>query len=275
MTAAEPFNVHAALRRRFSQPEFAILFEVRNQTGFSRQIRTADALVMGMYPSRGNEIIGIEIKNSRRDWLQELKNHAKADEIFRFCDRWYLACADDMICQHGELPKPWGLLIPKGGNLYEDIPAPRLKPKPLTREFVASIMRNANRNCLDEKAIQAASSIAVENYRKRRDADEESSRARKERVHTELLEAVVAFEKASGLQLRDVWNAPKIGAIVRLIMEGGTKNMQRDLEHLHSTAERIAAVTKEILDKNPWLESGFTKSSPPSKTGKDATSSTG
>lgn len=83
-------EIHTALRARFALPEYALMFEVRSGTGHSSQVRYADAMALGLWPSRGLELTGFEIKVSRSDWLRELKEPQKADRIGRFCDRWYV-----------------------------------------------------------------------------------------------------------------------------------------------------------------------------------------
>lgn len=64
MTSADIIN---ALAARYTAPEFAFLTEVRNSVGFSSKVRTADAMAMSLYPSRGLYMIGFEVKVSRAD----------------------------------------------------------------------------------------------------------------------------------------------------------------------------------------------------------------
>lgn len=65
-------DIEKLLRNRYSPPEYAFLPQVRNQTGYSRQIRTADALVMSLYPSRGLYLSGFEIKINKSDLKNEI-----------------------------------------------------------------------------------------------------------------------------------------------------------------------------------------------------------
>jgi hypothetical protein len=50
-----------ALRTFYSQPEHVLIPQVRNGTGFT-STRTADAIAMVVWPSRGFALTGIEIK---------------------------------------------------------------------------------------------------------------------------------------------------------------------------------------------------------------------
>jgi hypothetical protein len=74
---------------------------------------------MSLWPSRGIELHGIEIKVSRNDWLKELGDPAKADEIARFCDRWWVAAGDESIHQWDSLEKrnPVSWYVYHGGSL--------------------------------------------------------------------------------------------------------------------------------------------------------------
>jgi hypothetical protein len=122
-------------------PAFAWLEEVRNQTGYARRERYADALVVSLWPSRGIWFAGIEVKVSRNDWLREIEKPAKSAEIQRFCDFWWVA-APAGIVKLEELPVTWGLYELEGKTVKATRAAPKLEPEPLTQAFVASVLRN-------------------------------------------------------------------------------------------------------------------------------------
>ena len=137
-------EIEIALRAKYAPPEYAIFFEVRNGTGFARKTeRYADAIAMNLYPSRGLEIIGFEIKASRADWLRELKNPDKAEEIGKFCDRWYVVVGDKVIVKPGELPAGWGLIVPRGNGLIVSTEAPAKHAKAVDKLMVAALLRAA------------------------------------------------------------------------------------------------------------------------------------
>ena len=137
-------EVMAALRLMYNAQAYALFREVGNSTGFKCQ-RHADALIMSLWPSRGMEIIGFEIKVSRTDWLKELAHPEKADPIAGYCDRWAIAVGDEEIVKVGELPPTWGLLVPSSsGGLRWKTPAPsNEQPKPIDRNFLAAVLRCA------------------------------------------------------------------------------------------------------------------------------------
>lgn len=137
-------GVFAALARRFCAPEWACFRGVADATGAGHR-RTVDALLMNMYPSRGLTIEGVEIKVSRGDWLRELKKPSKQETVFRYCDRFWLAVGDPAIVRDGELPATWGLLVPgRGGKMKIATRAPELSPEPITKPFMAAILRRAS-----------------------------------------------------------------------------------------------------------------------------------
>ena len=63
-------DIRAAMSKRWAAPEWAIMWEVAEGTG-ARGGRYADAVMMSLWPSRGLELHGVEIKISRADWKRE------------------------------------------------------------------------------------------------------------------------------------------------------------------------------------------------------------
>ena len=121
---------------RFEAPAWVVLPQVRSTTGYSRKERYADALAMSVWPSRGLELHGFEIKVNRADWRKEFRTPEKAEEIAQYCHKWWIVAANDTIVLEGELPPNWGLLIAsKNGKkfkrLKEVTPAKVLRPRPL------------------------------------------------------------------------------------------------------------------------------------------------
>jgi hypothetical protein len=135
-------HVRAALRVRYPAASYALMFEVGNGTGHNTS-RHADAVAMGLWPSRGLEVEGVEIKVSRQDWLNELKNPEKAEAVAKFCDRWWIAAPKGMV-KPDELPMTWGLLELDGDTLRQKVAAPKLDAVPLTRTFLAAMLRRAS-----------------------------------------------------------------------------------------------------------------------------------
>jgi hypothetical protein len=55
-------DIFASLKAVFPHPAHTLLSNVRNGTGFSRSPRTADAIVVSTFPSRGLWLAGVETK---------------------------------------------------------------------------------------------------------------------------------------------------------------------------------------------------------------------
>jgi len=240
-------DVYAALRDRFRDPEFALLFEVRNGTGYQRRERYADALAMSLWPSRGLELHGIEVKASRSDWLSEKANPEKSAEIQRFCNRWWLAVSDEKIVAPGELPPTWGLLVPRGSKLVAKVEAPQLTAEPITRAFLASVLRNAARKLTDSKEVDAIVERRVEDARKSFEESSQYERTRLKEEADDLRRKIIDFESAAGITIRG-WDRGKIGAAVKLVLSGGIESQRRELERMAEEASSIAQSIKTVLE---------------------------
>jgi hypothetical protein len=138
--------VMAALRKRFDGPAYALFENVSNGTG-SRATRWADAIAMSVWPSRGLDIHGIEIKVDRNDVLRELKNPHKAETVAKHCDFFWLAVGNAKIVGLDEVPQGWGLLVPFKNSMKAAKDAARIRPgetrSSVDRDFVASLLRRA------------------------------------------------------------------------------------------------------------------------------------
>jgi hypothetical protein len=132
----------ALLAERHQAPAWAFLRHVANGTG-RHQGRTADALAMSLWPSRGLELHGFEVKVYRSDWLRELKDPAKADEIASRCHRWWVVASSTDVVKLEELPARWGLMVADGKGLKVAREAPLVEPVPLDHVFLAAILRRA------------------------------------------------------------------------------------------------------------------------------------
>ena len=125
---------------RYPAPEWAFFPQARNSTGYVS--RTADAVAMNLWPSRGMELHGFEVKVDRGDWLKELKSPEKATKIQQYCDRWWIVAPKEIVGP-AELPSTWGLLLANSGHLRCQVEAPKLQAVELDRGFVAALLRNA------------------------------------------------------------------------------------------------------------------------------------
>lgn len=249
MNTAELKNLVA---KRFSAPEYGLLWEVGNSTGFGCN-RHCDGLAMSLWPSRGLHLIGLDLKVSRGDWIKELKNPAKAEAIYKFCDRWYLVAGDDSIVRDGELPASWGLLKPgKAGTLLDVVGATILKPKPPPRSFLAAIFRRATEQSLDTQVVKKAVAEARESLSKQMAADHARHTESEHKTARELQATIEAFQATSGINIRGDWQrwaggqAPDdVGRVVREVLNGHHYRDREDLERIGEIAARIVEMVKK------------------------------
>lgn len=226
----------AALRARFIAPEWALFFEVGDATG-ARQRRWADAVAMNMYPSRGLEIHGFELKASRSDWLRELKNPAKAESVSRFCDRWWIVAPPGVV-NDGELPPTWGMYEAKGWKLRQAVAAPKLEAQDVTRAFMAAMLRRASE--ADEGLVRAAVQVEVERMRQQDKAHIEREIAARTRRYERLRERISEIEQQCGVKLDDLTPSEEIGQAIRLVLSCGVLNTHRGVADLQRMAQTIA-----------------------------------
>lgn len=237
----------SALRKLYESREWAFLEQVRGGTG-AQGSRYADGLAVSLFPSRGIQIIGFEVKVSRSDWLAELKSPEKADEVFSFCDRWYLATVAGVV-REGELPQPWGLLLldAQTMNLSFDKEAPQLEPQPLRKSFVASICRNLANNRPGKEELTGAEregygrgyADAEKRFKKSKDVPIDDYHFKS------LKDSVDKFEMASGIKI-EIYNGQRLGESVKKVMDGENA--------LRSVLRQVPHIKRQISDLLKDLE---------------------
>jgi hypothetical protein len=242
-------GVYAALSELWPKNGYAILPEVGNATG-SNARRHADAVVMSLWPSRGLDIYGVEIKVSRSDWQSELKKPEKAHEIAQYCDGWYLAVSTASIVKDGELPSAWGLIVCDGGKAKIVKAAPKLEAKALTRGFVAAMLRRAADFTRPEEwvkeAVDKESRRQSDSWKKHYEAD-----AERHKEHArQLQETINNFETATGVRIGG-WDQNKAVANMRAVREflSTTENVTDQIRRAKAWASQIA-IAADTLEKS-------------------------
>lgn len=227
-----------ALSAMYKGSPWTFLPQVRSATGWHRQ-RTADAIAMSVWPSRGLHLYGFEVKVSRSDWLKELRTPEKADEICAFCDFWYVVVGDPWIVQEGELPPTWGLIVPASKDkLCVKKEAPKLQPKPIDAYLLASILRNVATSHVHRSDILTE----INEARKEGEARARGEIASIQHQLDYAQKAIDEFEKASGVRISS-WNANEVGAAVKLVMESDLAGLKR---HLESFAKRCGEMSGDL-----------------------------
>jgi len=250
-------EVYAALVKRFAPPAYAVLPGVANGTGGHKR-RTIDAIMMSLYPSRGLTVEAVEIKVSRGDYLRELKDPAKAEPIIKYCDRFWLAVGDAKIVRD-DLPQTWGLLVPHRGSLKIARQAPVLTPDPLSRAFVAAIMRRANEAVegdeIRNRIRREIEAEVEEQMTKLRDLAMTPTQERELLKLRETAEQVARFERLSGVRFNK-WETQAVehaAGIVSSISESGVKSIlsraRAQVTSAKAAGDRLVEACERALDE--------------------------
>jgi hypothetical protein len=219
---------------------YACLFEVANGTGH-KVTNFADVVVMSLWPSRGFEIVGYEIKVGRGDWLHELKQPDKAWPVMQFCDRWCLLSAPG-VAKMDEIPTTWGWQEFDGEKLRVRKASPVLEAKPLTRAFIGAMLRRPIRD------IEAMARTVAEKRKKQLDEEfDHRVQARVSRRQEELAQAAESIDKIkelTGIDLRS-WVPPaEVAAALKFALS--EKPFQR-YHGLNSAVSEVQGALNNLL----------------------------
>lgn len=237
-TAKTSAEVRALLRRKFPADQFAMLYEVRDAAGFGAT-RSADVFMIGLWPSRGCLIEGMEIKVSRSDWLQELKKPQKAEAFVPYCDKWWVVVGSKDIVKPAELPPNWGLMVAGGRGLSVVTDAPRLESKPLDKSLLAALLKRATSTTLTDPEVAAVIAAQVKVEKEKFTASQSYDLTHAKRQVTELQEAIKAFEEASGVRIEQ-YRAGQIGNAVKTVINMEHRSMITQAKSLRDYIRRLA-----------------------------------
>ena len=226
------FELFQALRPFYPAREYALLPQVADGTGAGTS-RHCDALALSLWPSRGLHLSGFEMKSYRGDWLRELKNPAKAEEIAKFCNYWWIVAGGPFV-KAEELPPTWGLMIwdDTKTRLTKIKAAPFREVERPDLPFLAATLRKA-------QDVMTPSTALAEAREEGRVAGQKQGEDRAKydlENYRKLKEQVKAFEKASGIEIGGWCNGKDIGEAVNQVLNG---TVMRERERLRATAEYL------------------------------------
>lgn len=230
--AVKTEEVRAALRKQMCAPEWAMFHEVSNGTGARGGAAYADVVAMSLYPSRGLEIHGMEIKVSRGDWQRERQRPKKAEIIAAYCDRWWLVTGPGVVHDVGEIPMGWGWKLFDGAKLLTKQQPAKLTPRPMDRDFLAALLRRASE--AGEGVIRQAVKAATEEESKRNEKRLEDAIRYSTQSHEGLKTIVAEFEAASGIELKRWGSNKEIGALAKAISVSGVASSYQGVDDLAS-----------------------------------------
>lgn len=247
------------LKLQYDSREWVLLPQVRAATGGYVE-RTADAIAMNCWRSRGLVLHGFEFKSRRSDWRRELAKPEKQEQgIYRYCDRWWIVSGHPDIIKAGEVPDTWGFARPDGDKLKIVRKAPKLKPVPMDRAFIASVLRNIrDKSGLPETILRKKYAEGFEEGRKQALGMRQLEAERWKREHEQLKSLVAEFERTSGIRINR-WTMGDVGELVQLlrsfrptrILQQAKKLWDRELATAQRQVESLekALVEAEALEK--------------------------
>ncbi|MEN0088212.1 MAG: hypothetical protein AAF737_07240 [Pseudomonadota bacterium] len=245
VTAAD---VNEAIKAKYSGDEWRVWFEVSDATG-SRARRRADAVVMNLWPSKGLQLHVFEVKVSRADFMQEMKDLTKSEAIGRFADFFWLACPVGLVAVE-EVPQSWGLMeLTKGGMRVKKQAPARDKPAELGRPFVASVLRSLESK--DDAAVKAQveAKLTAEYERAKKSAEMSlQHQTQNQRLRTAKIEAwIEEFEAKLGVPFHEYTPPAKVVQHIRMAKEMDGHAMRG----LKINAAKLAQTIDDLMPATP------------------------
>lgn len=243
-------DIRTAMRAQWGEREWAIMWEVREGTGYSPG-RSADAVMMSLWPSRGLELHGVEIKVSRSDWKREAADPTKAEAIAKYCDRWWVHTPTGIVQDLSELPPMWGLREFDGKKWSTVREAEKTETAPIDRPFLAALLRRSD-NLLTKMITEAKESARRETederarIREHYQRDVEGAVNRRVEKYEGLQAQVSKFEEAFGSKIQN-WS-PDMTAIGKAAAKLAECNSGFRAESLAARLRAAAEALEEIAE---------------------------
>ena len=237
--------IRQSMLKTWAAPEYAVMWEVADATGYQHS-RFADAVIMSLWPSRGLELHGIEIKVARADWKREAVDPKKAEKIGAYCDRWWVHTGPNVIHDQAEVPQAWGWREFDGSKWRTRREAEKTEALPCDRRFLAALLRRADVDSRKWIEMRAEEMLSDEREKIAEQIKREVERRTKH--STIATQQIEAFEAVSGIKLCDYYTVPQaaeVGALVKAICEAGILQSWNSLAHVLKTLRDYA----DSLDK--------------------------
>lgn len=246
-------DIRVAMKNRWTAPEWAIMWEVNQGTGVQAG-RSADAMMMSLWPSRGLELHGVEIKVSRSDWKREAKDPTKAETIAKFCDRWWIHTPENVVDDLSDLPPAWGLREWSGKRWKTIREAEKTSAEPISRTFLAALLRRsegATNLFIREQNKTAHEEVEAlrKELREKFQSDIQNEVDRRTQRYIRLQEAVVEFERITGRDFSDYRESRlvEIAKAAAALSDANCKYGTPSAEKFEAAAECIRAL--QNIDK--------------------------
>ena len=240
-------DIRHAMSKRWAPPEWALMWEVGDATGAMAK-RYADAVMMSLWPSRGLELHGVEIKISRSDWRREAADPRKAEAVARYCDRWWIHTSPGVVDDLSDMPPTWGLREFDGKSWKTVREAEKTPAEKIARPFLAALLRRADgmmRAMVDEAAREGREKIAMEAEENRKRWNEEIERGVQRRTESlaHAADNIAKFDAAFGEDFASSWqDMPRIGRAARALADCSDRGYVKLSDRLRRAADEIDAI---------------------------------
>jgi hypothetical protein len=236
------------IQERHRGSQWAVFYEIHDSTG-AGQRGSCDAMAFNLWPSQGFEIHGFEIKVSRSDFQNEIRNPDKSERFKRFCDRWWLVGSSRSIVK-GDLPEGWGFMWARSGKLVVSKGAPKLEPEPIPIGMRAAILRRAAEGNTPAAVQQKWREIGVEQGKHQ--AEQKIIRLQRSLDHAQGM--ISTFQEATGIEMSTYkHDGPKIGKAVAAVLKLHSSGYQ-GLGQLAYQAQKTLKQARHALEQVDQLQ---------------------
>lgn len=242
-------DLFKCLSVKFNSSEYALLPQVRDSTGSNAQ-RTADAIALSLWPSRGLHLHGFEIKVSRGDFIKEIKTPEKAECISKYCHFWWIVVPDGLVSKE-EMPVNWGLIyaIPEKKDVKIVKKAELLTPVDPSMSFWAAVLRRAQATITEDSIrTRVRNEIGLSEFNRGVKSAERDIEHAKAQLKS-LCDQVNKFENDSGVSITS-WRNGNIGVAVSEVVSGAYLKTRERMNRMLEDAECIVKTLREMGYKN-------------------------
>lgn len=265
-------SVLALLENHYNPPNRQPSWNLLPEIQAPHSNRRADLIAMSLGESNGHCLVGHEIKVSRADLVNELKDHTKADPWLRYCQRWWLVVSDPALVEGLDIPERWGIMAPPSGRRTRSMTVLREAPKVAVDDLgdayrviaSRSFWRERNREESHRHTERSKQRLVEENDELRRTLDKHRYEARslsaEEKWAIEMVKAAQQLNLRRGVYGTSRFPDPEEAAqalsdlsVARSMVER-TEGLARNvLDQLKRERDRLAQYIEHV-EKNPEAE---------------------
>jgi len=258
------------LAKRYCAPEWAYFSQIPNTTGM-HTARIADGVAMNLYPSKDHALHCFEIKCTRADFLNEIKDPNKSEIVGKYCDYFTLVIPAGLV-DPKELPERWGLLevhspnadfAGSSGLTYKRKPTKQESVAPLTRGFVAAILRRACDNSVETKLLTEIKikehdlDCKIRKYESIQKNHDETVKEKNEDVYKRIKlqdERERLFKEATGITWLEYNQSTDVKKLNLFLKAATNQRLLSKLKELYHVTAHVQDVLKDVVDDVKTLE---------------------